>query len=286
MRLKEIITGRYFWRNFAVAIAALSAAATLVTVLFDLDCIRNCWLYGVIGAVLVLLGSAAYAYWQIRSKEEIVLELSSELKLTIKEGDLFKQKGVICIPVNEYFDTHVGDGVIDEGSLHGIFINRFFKDRIPELEDKVRKKLITSVYDVHKRRLAGCPDKRYKLGTCIDIREGENTYVLFALTHFDDNDKASVGRAEFTEVIETLMHHLNSTVEGQPVFMPLFGTRLTRMRRTPQRILLHIVDTIDFNDSCTITGGLSIVIKSLEDVNVNLTTLEYIVKNGISKNEQ
>lgn len=277
---------RLYWKHFSVAIAALSAAATLVTVLFKLEYIKQNWIFGAIGSVIVLGISIWYACWQTWSKKTVVLDLSSELKLTISEGDLFEQKGVICIPVNEYFDTHVGDGVIDEDSVHGIFINRFFKDRIPELEEKIRTRLPASNFEVHKRRLADCPQKKYELGTCVDFREGENTYVLFALTHFDDNDKANVGRAEYSKVVGKLMCHLNNMVEGRPVYMPLFGTKLSRMRRTPQRILLHLVDTIDFDDVCTIAGGMNIVIKSLKDVNVNLTTLEYIVKNGITKNEQ
>lgn len=285
MKLKEILKERFFWKHYMTAIAALSAAATLLTALFKLEEIKDCLWCGCIGAGIVILGSFFYAYWQMLSKKKITLDLSSELKLTISEGDLFQQKGVICIPFNEYFDTHVGDGVIDEGTIHGMFINRYFKDRVPELDGKIREKLSQFSCGEHKRRLDYCPNKKYDLGTCIDIRDGENTYVLFALTHFDDNDKANVGRAEYTEVIWKLMKHLTNIVEGRPVYMPLFGAGLSRLRRTPQRTLLHLVDTIDFDDTCTIPGGLNIVIKSLKDLNVNLTTLEYIVKRGITENE-
>lgn len=277
---------RYYFKQFATAIAALSAAATLVTALFNCDWVKDVWYYGLIGAAVVLGGSFAYACWQTRSKREVSLDLSSELKLTIREGDLFQQKGIICIPFNEYFDTHVGDGVVGEKTLHGIFINRFFKDRIPELESKIRSKLPQDGYKEHQRRLEGCPNKQYELGTCIDLREGENTYVLFALTHFDDNDKANVSRAEYAVVVDKLMQHVSNLAEGKPVFMPLFGTGLSRMRRTSQRILFHLVDTLDFNDACTIPGGVNIIIKSLKDVNVNLTSLEYVVKHGITENEQ
>ena len=118
---------KQFWKHFAAAIAALSATATLLTVLFDLDGLKDKWVYGLIGTVIVIGGSVGYALWQIKSKKKISLTLSSELKLTVSEGDLFDKKGVICIPFNEYFDTHVGGGVISEKSLHGQFINRFLK---------------------------------------------------------------------------------------------------------------------------------------------------------------
>lgn len=272
---------KQFLKHFSTAIAALSAAATLLTALFKLDCIKENWLYGLIGSLFVVVVSIVYACWQVRTKKRIELNLSSELKVTIQEGDLFAQKGVICIPFNEYFDTHVGDGVVGNDTLHGVFIKKYFGDRVEELDRRIREVLPQDGYEEHQRRVQTCPNKKYPLGTCISLREGENTYVLFALTHFDDHDKANVSRSEFTYVIGELAKYLSDTVEGKTVYMPLFGTGLSRVNRTPQRILLHIVDTLDFNENISILGGINILIKSLRKVEVNLNTVEYIVKQGI-----
>lgn len=272
---------KQFFKHFSTAIAALSAAATLLTALFKLDCIKENWLYGLIGSLFVVVVSIVYACWQVRTKKRIELNLSSELKVTIQEGDLFAQKGVICIPFNEYFDTHVGDGVVGNDTLHGVFIKKYFGDRVEELDRRIREVLPQDGYEEHQRRVQTCPNKKYPLGTCISLREGENTYVLFALTHFDDHDKANVSRSEFTYVIGELAKYLSDTVEGKTVYMPLFGTGLSRVNRTPQRILLHIVDTLDFNENISILGGINILIKSLRKVEVNLNTVEYIVKQGI-----
>lgn len=272
---------KQFFKHFSTAIAALSAAATLLTALFKLDCIKENWLYGLIGSLFVVVVSIVYACWQVRTKKRIELNLSSELKVTIQEGDLFAQKGVICIPFNEYFDTHVGDGVVGKDTLHGVFIEKYFGDRVEELDRRIREVLPQDGYEEHQRRVQTCPNKKYPLGTCISLREGENTYVLFALTHFDDHDKANVSRSEFTYVIGELAKYLSNTVEGKTVYMPLFGTGLSRVNRTPQRILLHIVDTLDFNENISILGGINILIKSLRKVEVNLNTVEYIVKQGI-----
>lgn len=274
---------RLYLKHLFTATAAFSAAATLITALFDVECVKNCWIYGAIGLLLVCVASIIYASWQTRSTKNITLSMSSELKLDIEEGDLFNKKGVICIPVNEYFDTHVGDGVIKEDSIHGMFINRFFKDRIEELKSKIEVGLSSVSYKTHKRRLDICPNKQYQLGTCVNIRDGENTYVLFALTHFNDADKAYVGRAEYSEVLRSLMKHLSNIAETRPVFMPLFGTGLSRLSRTPQRILYHLVDELDFDDESRLPGGLNIVIKSLSKTGVNLTMMEYVVNEGIAE---
>ena len=117
----------------------------------------------------------------------------------------------------------------------------------------------------------------------MDIRDGENTYVLFALTHFDDNDKAHVSRAEYSHVVCELMKHLASIAEDKPVFIPLFGTGLSRIQRTPQRILYQLVSILDFDDTNVIKGGVNIIIKSLKENDINLTILEEVIKEGITK---
>lgn len=278
---------KQYWKHFAAAIAALSAAATLLTVLFDFEWLKCRWVYGTIGAALVIIGSHLYAKWQIRTKKSISLTLSSQLRLTISEGDLFDHKGVICIPFNEYFDTHVGDGVVGERTLHGIFINKFFNNNIEVLNNTIREALRseTPARKETQRRVNGCPINKYELGTCVDVQIEGNTFVLFALTHFDENDVAGLSRTEFGMVIKKLMDHLSIVSESKTVYMPLFGTGLARMHRTHQRILTHLVDLLDFNDKCSIPGGIHIVIKSLDDTEVNLSALEEIIKKGIVETE-
>ena len=274
-----------YYKHVATAIAAIASLATLLTALFDLECVKDEWYIGAIGIAIVIAFSFIYACWQTRTKKGITLHLTSQQELTIKEGDLFAQNGIICIPVNEYFDTLVGNGVIDENSIHGQFINRYFKDRIPELQNKIQTALTNvAPSGSQTRRVNGCPTKKYELGTCADIRDGANTYVLFALTHFDNNDKAFLHRSEFSEVTRKLMAHLNAISQSQPVFMPLYGTKLSRLRRTAQRILLNLVDTIDFDEKFVVIGGVNVIIKSLAASNVNLTELEDIANRGITDN--
>ncbi len=274
---------KVFFRHLNAVSAALASFFTLLTVCFRLDCIKSSFLYGAIVIGIIILLCVSYAVWQIRSKKKIVLNFSTNLKLTIVEGDIFNKNNIICIPVNEYFDTHVGDGVISEKTLHGIFINKFYRDRVKELEAKIRTGLDGEEFEEHSRRLKCCPTRKFNLGTCVDIRDGENTYVLFALTHFDDNDKAHVSRAEYSHVVCELMKHLASIAEDKPVFMPLFGTGLSRIQRTPQRILYQLVSILDFDDTNVFKGGVNIIIKSLKENDINLTILEEVIKEGITK---
>ena len=284
-----MIKHRLFWSYALGGISACAALLTLFTVLFKMQFIKDCITCGIIGVIIVFGTSLIYAGWQVHSKNEISMVISSSTKLTIKVDDIFAQKGIICIPVNEYFDTHVGDGVISEASLHGKFINKYYKDRIQELNNKIQNELQGLAYTVHSRRRSDCPNKQYPLGTCVDIRDGENTYVLFALTHFDDYDTANVSRAEYGMVVNELMKHIFQIAENKPVYISLFGTGFSRIQRSPQRILYQLISILDFDDRNVFTGGINIILNSHmnneddKDNDINLTVMEHIIKNGITK---
>lgn len=99
-------------------------------------------------------------------------------------------------------------------------------------------------------------------------------FVLFALTHFDEDDKAFLPKAEFGQVVIKLMEHLAVIANNRPVYMPLFGTGLARLNETHQRVLLFIIDTIDFSCPVAINAGLNIVIYNNDFARVNLNKVE------------
>ena len=260
------------------ALAATSAIATLVAFAFDVKFEVCC---GIILLLLIGLICYIYAEYQTWQRKSVTIDVEQHLKLTISEGDLFAQEGIILIPVNEYFDVHVGDGIIDPRSIHGIFIRKYFADKEQELNGLIQEYLSHYCQDKKVEDVEGrsslCNKGKYQLGTCVDIAIDGKTYVLFALTHFNEKNKASVGRYELHKVIQNMMSHVSEICESRPVSMPLFGTGMSRIQRTPQRILHFIVDCIDFECSDKeIPGGLNIKILSLEDTKVNLNDIANI----------
>ncbi len=262
---------RKFWEYFISSVAAFSAFATILSVLFPLK-IPQCVAIGI--ALVIVVASLIYAMAQASSKTKISINVQPQLKLTIKQGDLFACKGVILIPVNEYFDTHVGDGVIDETSIHGIFINRIYNGRVAELDDKIEDALKLCRCSEEKER--AWKKKKYKLGTCAKVEENGNTYVLFAFTHFDENNTANIERYEYANVVNDVLKYVSAICENRPVYMPLFGTGLSRINLPAQQVLHYLTDTILFTSPMVMFGGLNVVIKSLEDSNVNLNRIEDI----------
>ena len=104
--------------------AALAVSLTIKNVLFFIPVVK-CIIesYGVLIFGLILLVSLVYAFWILRGKtDELTLDLTKTTKLTVSYGDLFAQGGIKVIPVNEYFDTHLGDGIVAPNTIHGLFL--------------------------------------------------------------------------------------------------------------------------------------------------------------------
>ena len=120
------------------ALAASSSITTLVAFAFDIKFAVCC---GIILMVLIGLVCYIYAEYQTRQRKSVTIDVEQQLKLTISQGDLFAQDGIILIPVNEYFDVHVGDGVIDAGSIHGIFIRNYFDGKEHDLNALIQNYL-------------------------------------------------------------------------------------------------------------------------------------------------
>ena len=268
--IKKITKGHVV--SFSSAIATLSSLATLITVTFPWNTSKLLLWQSLCLVLFIIIVAIFYSFIQNKKINSLQLTISEKLKLTIEEGNIFDKKGIIIIPVNEYFDTHVGDDVVDAKSIHGQFINKYYPD-----ENKLNRifdNLLQSedIVSEDKRSVNGIKlrGKRYKLGTCIKLETDGNIFVLFSLTHFDKDNKANVSRKEYSEILQKLLIFLNNMPGGNTVYMPLFGTKFSRINRTPNQILHFIVNSIDFiNDELSILGGLHIVIYNINEVNLN-----------------
>ncbi len=262
-----------FLKHFLSAIAAMSAFATLISFLLSFEI----HLVAFIVALTIIVIAVGYAYYQVRPINNLTLNIHDTLKVTIKEGDLFdqRQNSVIVIPVNEYFDTIVDNKIIAHNTIHGIFIDKYFQDRLDELNSKIRNGLSHRNDAICiSNRMRGNKDK-YPLGTCINIAEGGNEYILWAFTHFDDNNKAFVGLEEFESAFKGLTQTIQYIANNRPVYMPLFGSGQSGLKKSSQRILGYILHSLEFNHSYLgVPEGLFVIIKDMSKKDINLTHIK------------
>ncbi len=275
---------RTFIEQFIYALAAIASFGTCVGLLFQNELNAQDWNFGqktiILLAIIILC--CIYSCCMTKRKTKFTFTLNPQFKLTMEKGDIFDKKGIIVIPVNEYFDTHVGDGIISPKSVHGKWINKYFANNIDELDQRIEDE-VSRINDTIKGNVVRAPAKsvKYELGTIIEIHEDDKIFVLVALTHFDQSNHASVDRDEYSDIFDKLINYLAHMHGNQAVYMPLLGTGLARLGRTPQRILNFLIDTIDFKFS-TLTFPQGFFIEIYDINSVNLTELETYVKNGIT----
>ena len=273
----------HFWKPILTEF--LASIGTLFLI-WEVACLILPWLYApstcckIIVGIVILLLSGLYAWYQIlRKPKSLKLEINKRTKLYIQKENLMAVNGVKVIPVNEYFDTHNGDGIINPSSLHGQLI-ALFDGRIDELRQKIEDQLsqIQPLPSNRQRSMVfGLPQVRYPLGTCIRITDNGNTYMLVAVTRFDQNEHVDVSTEEYPEIIRKMYNGIEHLQDGDPVYLPLIGSGISGYQLTSMQILNTLVQMAHNADRLAVTKGIHICIyddKQMDSLNLNI--IEYL----------
>ena len=224
-----LLTSAYL--SFGALLAAISAAVTIH---------RPSWLPEAAGAKhLLVLAAAGLVIGIARSipKSRVRLcirQINTQVEVAF--GDLFKQEGHKVVPVNEFFDTELGDCVSDR-SVHGQFIIGVYKGDSNSLDQHLRSAL-ANVTGEEVRRERGRTTK-YPIGTTAVIGDLPGArYFLAALCHTDINTlKASADVPDLWLTLSGLWKSVREHANAYPVNIPLFGSGLAQIRLSPQQLL-------------------------------------------------
>ena len=202
----------------------------------------------IIVSIFILFIGIVYAWFQMCPSKSIQIHINESFPLQVEFGDLFEKKGVVVISVNEYFDTIVDNKIIATDTIHGKFIEQLFKGRISELDKKIEEALNNVKAEDVPNRAVG-KQKRYPLGTYAVITEGENTYILVALTKFDANNHASIPLSEYGAIIQEIISIAATVANSRPVYMPLLGSGQGGIQKSAQKILSYMISSVQMSVS-------------------------------------
>lgn len=277
-QVEEKVSEKDFWKYFFVALGTISSVVTLVSFVFQL--VQPHWAVVLIYILLVLGLSVAFGLWQTYRKTSLSIAVSNNLKVSVQPGDLFsfaKDSNYVVIPVNEFFDTVVDESIINSGSIHGQFINRYYQDdhsRLhEEIEDYFSEHSITG--EEAERPQSKGYTKKYPLGTCAIIEKENVRFVLMAFTHFNNNDIAFVELSELGLCVSKMLRYLSNQVGTSPVYMPLMGMGLSRLNQPAQFILKYTLDTIVGIGGLAQLGGVNIIVYPPIAKTINLNEISY-----------
>ena len=266
---------RLIAERFLAAIGVLLGALELIKLLIDVPCEH-------IGGIAILIISIIWGLWILHKTKRVTLRLNRATDIHIKFDDIFDANGVKVIPVNEYFDTHVGDGIISPDSLHGQFIRRYFNGREDELSEKIKEQLkCHAPYDRKRGRnlKLQLPENKYELGTSIRISDGDNSFILVALTRFNEYEHVEVREEEYIPIVQKMFYYIEQLNDNMPVCVPLVGSGQSGFNMSHMQLLNSMLLAAHNSSRLALNKGLHIILhRATQWENINLNVIKHIYK--------
>ena len=267
-----------FLRSLFAALGVLSGLVTILWALFATTLNElakdNSW-HMLLGLVAL---SFSYAAFVNRPKSTIKLKLSHKVEAVVKFGDLFNEKEIIVIPVNDYFDTEVDDEIVSSKTLHGIFINKFFSNNKAELHEQIAKGLSKyKAIETCEKRNSESKD-RYPLGTICEVKLEDKIFYLVALTRFNSNHRAEVTNSEYQRVLCDLFTYIEQRSQGRKVNVPLIGGGHSGVDLSKQKLLEFLLFSIVLKDDLTLINGVNIILHDSVKKDIDLASTDVLFK--------
>ena len=239
------------------------------------------WMFG---AIIVI--SAFYAWcYLFKKRKTMTIDINKRTRMIIEKGDIFKANGMKVIPVNEYFDTHLGDGIIKETTIHGQFLEKY-QGCIDELRKKIDaqlSQLTPSPSNRERTMFEDLPQTRYPLGTCVRVAVDGQYYLLVAITRFNSYEHVEPSAEEYPEVIRKMFNGIEQLNNGNAVYMPLVGSGISGYELTNMQMLNTIVQAASNANKLSITNGLYLYLYDDEQIaSINLNIIKYLYDRWIT----
>ena len=244
--------------------------------------------------VIVVTSLIASYFRVLYKKKSVTIKLNAKTDLKIYFGDLFDNNGVTVIPVNDYFDTHVGDGIISDKTIHGQFITKYFHNSIDELDKLIKKQLENlepcRINDKRKKVAdLNLNSNSYNLGTCIRVYVKDRLFILLVTTRFDDDNHAILNKSEYPLVIKGLYEGIYRLNEDNPVYMPLVGSGRAEIDASLMQQISYMVNAAFYADKSVNHNGINLVLYDSKDnkdnkEKISLNVINYLYNRVNLKN--
>ncbi len=263
---------RHPWRFFASIFLSYSVFWTIVE--STTSFFKALSLEGVV-PYLVMLGASVVigVYRSIQPREIKVRIKNTDTVVTVSFGDLFASHCHKVIPVNEFFDSKLGEPV-SRLSIHGVFISQCFGGHGVSLDTLVDESLKNTPFDAVQRPEGR--QKRYAIGTTAVVPVNEDRYFLVALSKTDLNTlKASADIPELWTALVGLWKQVRISAGGHPVATPLLGGGLSGVGLPGTQLLqLMLLSIVSETKKRKITKNIRIILANDRFDEINLETIK------------
>lgn len=217
--------------------------------------------FGLGGYLSLVLISLAFAIIQNFPQISISYNLSSDITIEIKIGDIFHEKGHLVIGFNDVFDTELGE-IIKHSSVQGQFLKREYGNDQKRLDDEIetalKEKNINGSLDPNKNRGKAW---RYPIGTTITLGSHEKRYFLTAYGQMNNDLTVESSPKEISTSLDKLWQEVRRKCHLTDVAIPIIGSGLARINLSRTELSkLIITSFVVASKRIKITNKLTLMI--------------------------
>lgn len=258
------INCKAIFRVYIRLLGGIFSLLGVISVFFDMQEILPVFWLKIISILLMLFITLIIAGTYTILTKKVIIRSVIVKEFDVTYGDLFSDTAPIkVIPFNRCFDTDVSDTLIAEKTLHGQFINKFFKDDPDSLDTLIERALNKKSYPSEQVDFNKKPEGkriRYPFGSIAEIKYDDTIFYLLALTEFDENLNAHCDCDQYACAINSLLAYYDKHSQGRDIGIPLIGSGdMSRLNKGKQYVLETLVSLIKMNDD-KLRGKLKIIV--------------------------
>lgn len=185
----------------------------------------------------------------------------TDVDIDIVFGNLFRKKGNKVVGVNTNFDTCVDVGKISPQSVHGQFVNKFYKNQQEKLKNEISQSL-SKTRCISKNCSDGGSRQRYAIGDIAKIQIAEDFFYLLAYANLSKKWVPEVKEDDIKDSIPKLWDYVRSNAGNMSALnIPVIGTNFAKLQMSRSDVIKEIVRSfIIASKEKKITSKLRIVI--------------------------
>ncbi|GGG92575.1 macro domain-containing protein [Pedobacter zeae] len=182
-----------------------------------------------------------------------------DLSIEVRIDDIFNISGQKVISTNTTFDTDIANGIISPNSLQGQFTNKFYSERVNELNEKIDIGLNDTEFTVIEKE-AG-KNHRYDFGTTVKFREGDQFFYWFAMSDLNYNNNARTTLNNVQKSLDGLWDFIANKGEKIDIVIPAIGSGLGRLKTSRKKLIAIIAQSfINASEESIFSNKLIIVV--------------------------
>ncbi len=216
---------KYVIKSYLLIFSLILGVASIVFVFVPLNNSRS-KIIAIVVLTTVIIVTFIINFLILKNRNFIKIKIN-ETNVIIKyanifDNTLFKNNTFRIIGANDYFDTHLGDGIIDENTLHGKFL-KIYNESCKDLDKRILadKRLNEIAYTESTPTRDYNKTKKYQLGSI--FLDKKTNFILVAISHFDENNNAKLTTNELLKCYLNMWNEISIIKESHCIALPLLG---------------------------------------------------------------